>query len=372
MEEDARLVATAPYNVEELQAEFDGVSPRDAYAALCHRSRCAPLASIAAMLPETVGAWDAVSVLDFSRTYIGSQGALPMIDLCRRLPQLRSLLLRDNYLSNDTVWSLVQMAVFHPSLERVDLSANQYVSWSGAMCLVELVLRNPRITDVGLRGTTVSEEIVAAIAAQTRQNAVSRFRAAELKASPPVHPAAVYIRALTHLFATHQQHGRVSVSLLHSGVEELLRVSGRTSELQLVTDKDLAKLTARATSGVIGCEEFLVLLLIDGSTYDADTVARLRQAFVLFNMDPSAPDPVRNGYILGRDLSAIMTHVDGAPPSEADVVAMQRRLGATADTATLGWEEFLYVAYPHGPQAGDRLCSATCTPLVSGVEVMHY
>ncbi|TPP49973.1 hypothetical protein CGC21_29695 [Leishmania donovani] len=371
MEEEARLLATEPYSAAELQAGFVGCSPREAYVMICRRLRCTPLSSAAVMFPDVAGTWDAVTTLDFSRTYVGSHGALSVIELCRCLPRLQSLVFCDNYLSNDTVWYLVQMALFHPSLERVDLSANEYISWSGAMCLVELVLRNPRIIYVGLRGSAVSTEIARCIEAQTRQNAVSRFRSEGMKRSPPVHPAAVYIRSLKHLFETHQQHGQVSASLLDSGFEELLRVSGRTGELHLFTEKHFSKLKARAPPGGLTCEAFLVLLLIDGSTYDETTVATLKRVFTMFNMDPSVPDPISDGYVLGRDMADMMTHVYGSRPSDTDVTALQRRLGATADTTTLDWEEFLYVAYPHGPKTGDRLCGLTCTPLASPIEAMH-
>ncbi|GET88074.1 hypothetical protein, conserved [Leishmania tarentolae] len=372
MEDDAHLIATEPYKVDELQAEFVGCSPREAYGTICGRLRCTRLASVAVMLPDVSGTWDLVTTLDFSRTYVGSQGALPVIELCRRLPRLQSLVFCDNYLINDTVWHLVQMALFHPSLERVDLSANEYISWSGAMCLVELVLRNPHITYVGLRSSTVAAEIVGAIEAQTRRNAVSRFRSEGLKRSLPVHPTAVHIRALKRLFEMHQQHGQVTASLLESGFEELLRDSGRTGELHLFTEKYLPKLKARAPSGGLTCEAFLVLLLIDGSSYDETTVAMLKRVFTMFNMDPSVPDPISDGYVLVRDMADIMTHVYGSRPSDADVTALKHRLGVTSDTTTLDWEEFLYVAYPHGPTAGDRLCCMTCTPLADTIEVMHH
>ncbi|KAG5479941.1 hypothetical protein LSCM1_06359 [Leishmania martiniquensis] len=371
MEVGSHLIATEPCDITELQAEFAGCSLREAYKAICRRLRVSPLSSASVMFPDGADAWAAVTTLDLSRTYVGSKGAMPVIEMCRRLPRLRSLVLSDNYLSNEAVWRLVQTALFHPSLERIDLSANKHISWSGAMCLVELVLRNSRIIYIGLQGSTVPPEIVSSIEAKTRQNAVGRFRSKGLKRSPPVHPAAVYIRALKHLFSTHQQLGRVSASLLESGFEELLRVSGRTGELHLFTDKSIAKLKARTPPGGLTCEAFLVLLLIDGSTYSEATVAKLKRVFTMFNMDPSVPDPISDGYVLVQDIADIMTHVYGSRPSDADVAALQRRLGASADT-TLGWEEFLYVAYPCGPQAGDRLCCMACTPLANPIEVMHY
>ncbi|AIN97932.1 hypothetical protein LPMP_204380 [Leishmania panamensis] len=371
MEEDARLEATEPYIVAELQAEFVGHSLREVYTTICDRLRLTPLTSVAVMFPDVADAWDAVTMLDFSRTYVGSQGALPVIELCRRLPRLQSLTFYDNYLSNNTVWYLAQMALYHPGLERVDLSANEYISWSGAMCLVELVLRNPHIVYVGLRGSTVSAEIVASIEAQTRKNAVSRFRNEDLKRLPPVHPVAMYIRALKHQFAMHQQDGLVSASLLDSGFEELLRVSGRTGELHLFTDKYFSKLKARASPGSLTCEAFLLLLLIEGSTYDETTVEKLKHVFTMFNMDPSVPDPIKDGYVLGRDMADIMTHMYGSRPSDVDVAALQCRLGATAEATTLSWEEFLYIAYPHGPQVGDRLWGMMCTPLSNPIEIMH-
>ncbi|KAG5506385.1 hypothetical protein JKF63_05888 [Porcisia hertigi] len=371
VEENAHPEVAEAHSVTGSQVEFADCSPREAYAIICYRCRSTPLASASVMFPDVAGGWGELTTLDFSRTYVGSQGALPVIELCRHLPRLQSLVFCDSYLNNKTVWHLVQMALDHPCLERVDLSGNEYISWSGAMCIVELVLRNPRIIYVGLRGSTISTKIVNSIEAQTRRNAVNRFRSEEMKPSPPVHPAAVYIRSLKHLFETHQQEGCVGAFLLETGLEELSRLSGRTGEPRLFTDNHFAKLKARAPPEGLTCEAFLVLLLIDGSTYDEATVEKLKQIFVLFNMDPSVSDPLSDGFVLGRDIADIMTHVYGSRPSDADVAALRRRLGVTAET-TLDWREFLYVAYPHGPRVGDRLCGVACRPPANPIEVMHY
>ncbi|KPI85622.1 hypothetical protein ABL78_5303 [Leptomonas seymouri] len=371
MTEDERLAAAEPYEVEKVQQEYDGCSPREAYVQICECLHCTPVASVKSMLPYEAGAWDRVESLDFSRTYVGPQGALAVVELCRCLPCLRSLSLADNYILNETVWHLVQMAIYHPSLERMDLSKNEFISWTGAMCLSELVLRNPNITHVDVRGSTIAQDIVEAIAVQLRQNTVTKFRNSNGQPCPPVHPAAAYIRALKLLFFKHQGQGRVDASLLETGIEELLRISGRSNESSQSLDRFFATLKARAPSGELTLEAFLVLLLINGSTYDVETVDRLKRVFVMFNIDATAADPLLDGFVLAKDLADMMEYIYGSRPSEGDIAAVQRRLALSKDT-TIKWGEFLYLMYPRGPQLGDRLCGMTCTPLTKPIEVMHY
>lgn len=373
MAEHARLAAMEPYDVAAVQDSYAGCSPRDAYVRICERLHCTPVACVKKVLPAAAGAWGEVEALDFSLAYVGPQGAIAVAELCRCLPRLASLSLADNYLVNDTVWHVVQMAMHHPSLERIDLSRNEYISWTGAMCLAELVVRNAGITLVDLHGTTVAEDVIEAIYRQTRLNAVAKFRSTTSgQPCPPVHPAAVYIRSLKLFFLKHQELGNIDdAALLESGVEELLRVSGRSNESALYSDKYFATLKARAPVGELTLEAFLILLLIDGSTYDGEMVAELKRVFVLFNVDATAPDLLYSGFVLARDLAEMMGLIYGAQPSAAEMATVRRRLALSTDT-TLRWGEFLYLTYPRGPQPGDRLCGMTCTPLVRPIEVMHY
>lgn len=372
MAEYERLAATEPYDVAVVQQSYAGCSPREAYIRICERLHCTPVGSVKAMLPREVGAWEAVRALDFARTYVGPQGAVAVVELCRCLPNLRTISFADNYLTNETVWHLVQMAVHHPTLERIDLSRNEYISWTGAMCLADLVLRNDNVTHIDLHGATVTQDIVEAIDAQARSNAVTKFRSSDGQPCPPAHPTAVYIRALKLFFLKYRELGTVDASLLESGFQELLRVSGRCSESSLCSEKLFTSLKARAPSGELTLEAFLILLLIDGSTYDAETVSRLKRVFLMYNVDSTAaPDPLLGGFVLAKYLADMLQLLYGSRPSAADVAAVQRRLAVSSDT-TLKWDEFLYLTYPRGPQPGDRLCGMTYTPLANTIEVMHY
>lgn len=371
MAEAERLAATEPYEVAAAQEAFAGCSPREAYGRICEHLHCTPVASVRAMLPRDVGAWDDVYSLDFARTYVGPKGAIAVVELCRCLPRLHTLSFADNYLSNDTVWHLVQMAVYHPALEHVDLSGNEFISWTGAMCLADLVLRNVNITHIDLRGATVAAEIVEAIHTQARANAALQFRQRGSQPCPPVHPAAVYIRTLKLLFLKYEELGQRDAALLETGFEELRRVSGRSNEVALDTDKFVATLKARMPPGDLTLEAFLILLLIEGSTYDVETVEKLKCVFLMYNVDATASDPLRGGFVLAKFLADMLERIYGSRPSAADVATVQRRLALSSDT-TLRWGEFLYLTYPRGPQPGDRLCGMTCTPLASPIEVMHY
>ena len=132
-------------NAGDLQLQFSSLEPCEAYSLICKRCGCKCIRSVSTALPATPSTWGTLTTLDLSRTYIGPRGVLPVAELCKVLGSLKSLLVADNYLDNQSVWWLSKMALFHPSLTRIDLSSNQSISWTGGMSLLDLACKNGAI-----------------------------------------------------------------------------------------------------------------------------------------------------------------------------------------------------------------------------------
>lgn len=369
MNRNQQLLLAAPYDVTQLQQEFFSLSPRETYVLLCERAHCKPIAAISRLFPPDIATWDEVVVLDFSRTYVGPRGALPIIDLCRRLPQLRQLNFADSYFTNEVVWQLAQMAVMHPSLESIELSRNELISWTGAMCLAELAVQNQHIVFIGLRGVTVQPQILDAIFMQTRRNAVAQFNAVGGRPCPSESPFSLYIRALKAFFATRAVSGEATPDDLVAGCQHWRMLSGREMNDGRHTERLFERLKARAPA-VIVWDAFLVLLLIEGSTYDEAVVSKLKQVFLEFNLNTSTSVPLDEGYVLARELGAILVRLHDHRANDVALEATRSRIGALYESTTLCWDDFLYLLYPHGPQKGKRFPDAMSTGLQSQKEVM--
>lgn len=382
MDRDPRLAATKPYDVRQLQDEFHGFSPRETYVELCRGMGCNPISLVTRMLPGGVGAWDEVTVLDFSTTYVGRKGAGPVVELCCRLPRLRRLSLADNYLSNEAVWYIAQMAIHHPALVELDLSGNEFISWSGAMCLSELVLRNTRICYLGTRRTSIDANTVQGLFVQTRRNAVMMFAAAAVaagetgvRAKPSEHPSAIHHRALHRFFNQVQINGTVPASFLVDGFNERMHILGRQRELSSVDEAFYEALQARAPMPHLPWEAFIVLLVIDGAQYNEELAVALRGVFEEFNLDPPSAGGQLvedDGFVAVSELPAMFERLFSTPLSAKDAALLKEPLGLTEDM-TMSWDEFFLIMYPRAARVGRKIVGMSQTPLPHVVgPVLHY
>lgn len=370
-----------PYTPQELQAKFVGMTARDVYALLCKRAGCKVVSGVSALLPDKPGVWD-VQELDLSRSYVGHRGAAALIEVCKLFEGLRSIRLRDNYLTNRTVWQLCKMAAFHPSLQAIDISCND-ITWTAGMCLLELATVNKRIVAINAEDTQLKPKVLEIIAAQLRINAGSNNAAgdsgtptanASAAASsrvgglsghvPTNHPTSVRQRALKRHYrdqaallvgghANVTRETRVPRAALIEGHKELQRLSGKDTEPKSAAFYD--NLSRRARGETVDWEEYCLLLMLDDIVLDAKSVESLRAVFAKF-------DPHHAGHVAVSDLAAIMQSAYGSAPTPTEVAAMKAFYSAD-DTMTLTWDEFLLLMYDHGPTVGRLSTFHTSTPL---------
>ncbi|KAF5221378.1 leucine-rich repeat-containing protein [Trypanosoma cruzi] len=343
---DLHTSAGQPYDVQQLQSEFHAISPAEAYGELCQRFQCHAIAAVAAMFPSGVGQWNGTTELNLSRLYVGPKGVRPVVEMCKRLPALRSFNCANNYLTNDSVYFITRMAMFHPALERIEVSYNEFISWTGGTFLTELVVRNTNIKEVGIRSTAIPTRVAEAVFEQTRRNCVLAYQAVGRMPKPTNHPAAIHLRTMKRFFMDIQENGTVPVSALVDGFRERLRILGQERDLSKYTESFFETLCRQVPQDRITWEAFILTLRMDGSLYDADFVKKVQRVFLEFNIEPSAGT---EGFVEVRDLAAMFTRLYGEPPTPKELANMRSLLGLN-DTMTLHWDEFLPLMYIRGPK----------------------
>lgn len=357
-----------PYDVKALQSGFHAFSPRVAYIKLCERSHCRPITEVARMFPSEVGVWDEVTSIDLSRTYVGPKGLQVIVELCKLFPQVTYFSAMDSHLTNESVYHIVAMALFHPSLSKINVSCNRFISFTGAMWLLELTQRNSRITHIQLLKTNVDRNYSEAIFFQTRQNAAAVFAAKGMIAKPADHPNVIHLRAMKRFFMEIQENGTVPSSALAEGFKEQLRIMGRQRDAGKYTDTFYETLIRRATTPRLDWNAFAVVLFIDGM-YDQATCDSLYRIFLEFNVDPSLTK--REAMVEVQDFPYIHQRIYNSVLDPADLTFYMMRLGLDI-TMTISWDEFLIVFFPRAPGAGMKPLGLLSTPLDTPDALLHH
>lgn len=335
-----------PYQVAELLRKCNSSSPREMYVALCRKCDCKHSDFVASTFPEKPNSWAVVEQIDLSKTYVGPKGLLPIIELCKLLPNLKALNVSDNYLTNETVWHLCKMALYHPSLRALDLSRNA-ISWTAAMSLTELVTQNDQIQRVILAGTAMTPPVMEAIQHQVLTNASMGMRRQRRGPNPCNHPTTIRQRALKRYFheiADATEH--VHRSKLPDGLREMWQMSGRESTQR--TPLFFDSFSRRAPHDAVNWETFLILVMLEDVLFNESFVQRLRTVFDQFDVD-------HGGYVDAREMKAMMTAVSPTQTSPPDdEVRRKMALYDLDETMTLNWDEFLLLMYDQGPVLGEK------------------
>jgi len=277
---------------------------------------------------------------------------------------LASINLSDNYLNNESVWHLCKMALYHPTLSSIDISCNP-ISWTGAMCMVELVNKNVHISRVSLMHTSMPPELVDAIGAQVLRNASIGSRKSRRGVNPCNHPTTIRQRALKRYFYDIAgKRDTVNRSRLADGLKEMWKISGREREITQRTPLFYENFNKRATSDDVTWEEFLILIMLEDVLFNANYTERIRTVFNQFDVDGG-------GYVEVRELSNMMTYLSSTmvPPKPEEVRAKMSFYDLD-ETMTLTWDEFLLLLYDHGPVV-DTKAELTATPLTQLPHAHH-
>ncbi|CCW59793.1 unnamed protein product [Phytomonas sp. EM1] len=374
VDSDPRLDILKPYNAYDLQQEFEDDSPLEAYTRLCAQHECKPNSHVSRLLSNTANGWDTLSVLDVSKTYIGPKGFISLINLCCRLSSLRRLCLADNFLQNESIWHLAGMAMHHPTLTEIDISQNEFISWTGGMCIAQALLGNVQITSIWLYQTAIPPSVAQGIFQQTRRNAVAMFVAQGGCRNPGDHAQLIKLRAIQRFFEAMQGEDRcIAKDALESGFKERLRIEGKDLTAYDYTADFMASLNEREPPERVSWDAFIVLVMLEGVKYSSTLVSALRKVFLEFDVCYlKAVDAIGvNGYVEVRSFADIYVRLYEQKPEEEDITYLQDLLGLT-NGQTVDWSEFLYIWYHRRLQAGKRSVGSTLTPLSRTTFLWHY
>lgn len=286
-----KLAFALPYDVKKLREEFHSFSPRDAYFALCHQHHVKANKAVAQSFSTAVGMWEDITRIDLSRTYVGPKGFEVVLQMCRRLPNLTFLGAVDNHLTNESIYALAAMGLFHPSLAEIDLRGNRFISWSGATWLIELAQKNNALTSIQVAYTSVDLQHQEVLFEQTRINAAIQFSFHGSVVNPPDHPSVLHLRAMKRFFVDIQDENEtIPVSAIKDGFHEYLRIIGRQHEIGNYTDTYFQELISRVPPGsnAIDWNAFVVLLFCPGAAYSAPLCELLQRVFLSFNVEESS------------------------------------------------------------------------------------
>lgn len=338
-----KLAFSPAYDVKKLREEFHSFSPRDGYIELCHQQSVKPNTTVSKSFPAEIGRWDDVTRIDLSRTYVGPKGFEVILQMCKRLPNLTFLGAGDNHLTNDSVYSLASMGLYHPSLAEIDLRGNRFISWSGAMWLIELAQKNNALTSIQVAYTSIDLARQETLFEQTRINAAIQFSAHGSKMNPPDHPSVLHLRAMKRFFVDLQDESEtIPITAIADGFHEYLRIIGRQQEIGNYTETYFQALMSRVTPGStrIDWNAFVVLLFCPGAAYNIQLCELLRRVFLSFNVEETTRRlPMSSfGSISGAGTAGI--HGPKEPVVQAkDLLLIYQRL---------------QLLYAHGGEVGGR------------------
>lgn len=153
---------------------IDVVSPAEIYINACQQRALKPNSVVVQYLSQTGDSFDRIITLDLSANYVGPNGMTPLVELIRRAPNLVTLNVSDNRLTNDAV-ELIVLALMEAAAARggltalrtLDLSRNP-VSHTAGKRVLHWLKCLPRSGDgppqVIVEGTLLSSALTTAIA----------------------------------------------------------------------------------------------------------------------------------------------------------------------------------------------------------------
>ncbi|CBZ28881.1 putative calpain-like cysteine peptidase [Leishmania mexicana MHOM/GT/2001/U1103] len=148
---------------------YIGYSQREIYKKRCSELGCACNSAVVRLLSDVPGEVTGLTSLDLSRNFLGRKGIIPLLDVIESAVQLRSLDLRDQQLSDDTVAVICARLRQHPSLLKLNLSNNP-ITLASSSALLELANQNSVVQYIFLDNTLVRPSMVTAIEVQLEKN----------------------------------------------------------------------------------------------------------------------------------------------------------------------------------------------------------
>jgi hypothetical protein len=149
------------------------MSLRDLYVSECSRIGCKCNTAIVKSLPATSTL--TISIIDLNNNFVGAKGLRAIVAMAAKCPELRQLLVADNYLTNESVVEMCDILDPLTKLEVLDLSNNP-ISHVAGKRLSLFVSRHPSMHIVKLQNTLINPALVKIITSKCC--GVSTIRAA--------------------------------------------------------------------------------------------------------------------------------------------------------------------------------------------------
>ena len=152
---------------------LETVSLQDVYTGACRKWGRRVDTRILAALPAALGGYEVVTTLDFSGAYIGTAGFAPLLALVICCERLETLILHSLGLRPPDIEQILEAAIRHPSLCRIDLSQNEIGTTVAKMALRTLQL-NRNIEEIRVDDALVIDALKAKLRNQAAFNASIR------------------------------------------------------------------------------------------------------------------------------------------------------------------------------------------------------
>lgn len=127
---------------------------RSIYLQNCKSLGVRPNSSLAEKLPNDVAGSNSFQDLDLRLNIVGVRGLIPVLEVVKAAPNLRTLNLTAQNINNDAIQPLCNVLASHPALTSVDLSGNP-ITLPAAKHVLTAVRSNPRIKALALKDTLI-------------------------------------------------------------------------------------------------------------------------------------------------------------------------------------------------------------------------
>lgn len=152
---------------------YAGLSLREIYLKKCEDLGVRKNSQLVAFLPDKPDVFHLPQEISIAKNFLGPKGLRPLLEIVRVCTALRSLDLRDQQLTKESIDELSTVLLNNDTVTRINLSENPLTIASGAV-LADLVKANPNIEYVILENTQIRLAMTNAIESQLERNRLAK------------------------------------------------------------------------------------------------------------------------------------------------------------------------------------------------------
>jgi hypothetical protein len=152
---------------------YAGLSMREIYLKKCEDLGVRKNSQFVAFLPDKPDQFDFPQEISVAKNFLGPKGLRPLLEVVRVCTNLRSLDLRDQQLTKESIDELCTVLLNNKTLTRLNLADNPLTIASGAV-IADLVKANQNIEYVVLENTQIRQAMCNAIDSQLERNRLNK------------------------------------------------------------------------------------------------------------------------------------------------------------------------------------------------------